>query len=341
MAHKVRLGICRIHQRQPLVLGNRCFEVGGRPLLNRALSALVWIMLSSALCLAQSSFQELTPGSSTRADVARVFGRPVRSISPTIVEYAPPQGIAKVEVEYRNGSEIVERIEVYFLKPLSRPALVQQFGLAQAADKKASADGALVEYFGGASLLALTYSSAEPSSGISHIGYYSRELFQKASGITSRASQPSNPVGGNRESCFADDPGMAGTRTDHENWAQRQSSARLEADLAEKIDRLFSCPSLNDDQLSSSFADLSVVIAHWAHNYTCFGDDVGASSEDWSGHKEWARSRNRNDLVSNLQWKIRAAFKCFSRVSAKVKPYAPSNPELFAKLCVAMVRGSP
>jgi hypothetical protein len=298
-------------------------------------------MLSSAFCFAQSSFQEITPGSSTRADVAKVFGRPVRSISPTIVEYAPPQGVAKVEVEYRNGSEIVERIEVYFLKPLSRPALVQQFGLPQAADKKANAGGALVEYFGGASLLALTYASTEPSSGISHIGYYSRELFQKVSGITSEASQPSNPAGGNRESCFAYDPGMAGTRTDHENWARRQSSAQLEANLSEKIDRLFSCPSLNDDQLSSAFADLSVVIAHWAHNYTCFGEDPGAGSEDWSGHEEWARTRNRSELVSNLQWKIRTAFKCISRVSPKLRPYAPSNPDLFARLCVAMVKGSP
>ena len=309
-------------------------------MLHRAQSALVWIVLSSALCLGQSSFQEITPGSSTRTDVARVLGQPVRSISPKLIEYAPPQGIAKVEVEYRNGSEIVERIEVYFVRPLSRQAVIQQFALPQVAEKKASTGSALVEYFGGASLLALTYASADATSGISRIGYYSRDVFERVTGITSEARQPSDPVGGNRESCFAYDPGMAGTRTDHDNWAQRQSSARLEANLAEKIDRLFSCPSLNDDQLSSAFADLSVVIAHWAHNYACFGEDPGAGSEDWSGHQEWARTRNRSDLVSNLQWKIRTAFKCIGRVSPKVKPYAPRNSDLFARLCVAMVRGS-
>jgi hypothetical protein len=148
---------------------------------------ILFAFISYATCFGQSAFQEITPGSSTRADVAKVFGQPVRSISPTLVEYAPPQGIAKVEVEYRNGSEIVERIEVYFLRPISRPALLQQFALPQGAEKKASTNGALVEYFGGASLLALTYSSAEPSSGVSHIGYCSRELFEKITGLTTRA----------------------------------------------------------------------------------------------------------------------------------------------------------
>jgi len=147
----------------------------------------VLALTSSATCFGQSSFQELTPGSSTRGDVAKVLGQPVRSISPTLVEYAPPQGIAKVEVEYRNGSEIVERIEVYFIRPVSRPALVQQFDLQQVAEKKTTVDGKLVEYFGGTSLLALTYVGADAASGVSRVGYYSRELFEKITGLTSAA----------------------------------------------------------------------------------------------------------------------------------------------------------
>jgi len=286
----------------------------------------VLALTSSATCFGQSSFQGLTPGSSTRGDVAKVLGQPVRSISPTLVEYAPPQGIAKVEVEYRNGSEIVERIEVYFLRPISRPALVQQFALPQGAEKKANTNGALVEYFGGESLLALTYASAESSSGISHIGYYSRDLFEKVTGITSETRQPSKPVGGSRESCFANDPGMASTdRTGHFNWAQRQSAARLEANLATKIDLLFKCPSLNNEQLSNAFAELSVVIARGVRNYPCFAGDAGSLSEDWSAHKEWASTRSRGDILNNLRWKMSTALKCLVNRSAKSTLFAASS----------------
>ena len=147
------------------------------------LSIIFWVLPVCTTCFGQSSFQEVTPGASTRNDVARALGQPVRTISTTLFEYKPPAGIAKIEAEYRAGSAIVERLEVYFVRPVSRPAMIKQFNLPQQADaRKTDAEGKLVEYFGGSSLLALVYASADAASGVSHIGYYSPELFEKRAG---------------------------------------------------------------------------------------------------------------------------------------------------------------
>jgi hypothetical protein len=120
--------------------------------------------------------------------------------------------------------------------------------------------------------------------------------------------------GGSVNTCFANDPGMASTnRNDHYNWAQRQDGARLEANMRNKINLLFNCPSVTDDQLSSAFADFSVVIARYAQNAACFRGDQGVINTDWSAHKEWARTKSRDQLLGNLQWKMAAAFKCLNR----------------------------
>lgn len=144
----------------------------------RKLTTALFILLSSISCLGQSRFQEITPGASTRNDVTRVLGQSVQSISPTLIEYTPPAGIAKVEVEYH--ADIVERIEIYFVRPISAQALIQKFGLSHADARRTSAEEKLVEYFGGSSLIAFTYAGADATSGVSRIGYYSSELFAKA-----------------------------------------------------------------------------------------------------------------------------------------------------------------
>lgn len=146
----------------------------------RTATSVLLLALGCVVCYGQTSFQEITPGASTRDDVARVLGQPARSISATLFEYNPPAGIARVEVGYSAGSSVVERLEVYFLKPISRSALLQKFNLPQQpAAKTTDAEGKLVEYFGDSSLLTLTYRSADAASGVSHIGYYSKELFAR------------------------------------------------------------------------------------------------------------------------------------------------------------------
>ncbi len=134
-------------------------------------------------CIGESAFQDITPGSSNRSDVERVLGRPLRSINTTVFEYKAPESIGKLEVEHRAGSAVVERIEVYFIKPISRAALIKKLNLQQADATKTNAEGQLVEYFGGSAMLALTYPAGDVSSGVSQMGYYSRQLRASALGI--------------------------------------------------------------------------------------------------------------------------------------------------------------
>src|SRR5262249_5030061 len=147
----------------------------------------VWTAFVCATGLGQTSFQGLSPGSSTRSDVERILGQPVRTVpvtnvtNATLFEYKPPAGIAKVEVGYKAGSSAVERIRVHFLKPIARAALLRKFDLPQQADaRRADPEGKLVEFFGGQALLVMTYAASDIDSGVSRIAYCSRELFDIA-----------------------------------------------------------------------------------------------------------------------------------------------------------------
>ena len=293
--------------------------------MKKILYTAVFLALLCSASSAQSEFQGIAPGRSTPQDVAKALGEPIRKINAALFEYKPPEGIARIEIEYR--SNIVDRVEVYFVKPISRRALLQQFSLPQSSEKSASTNGKLIEYFGGTSLLALTYATTDTASGISNVGYFSPELFERATGIKTETSKPvPSGEGGPRGSCFASDPGMASTnRTDHFNWAQRQTPAQLQANLTDKINQLFNCPSMTSDQLTNAFAELSVVVAHWVHNYPCFADDRGALSEDFAAHKEWASTRNRAELLGNIQWKMNTALKCLVTRSAKSSLFAASS----------------
>lgn len=154
---------------------------------------LFWLMLAGAATFGQTSFQGLSPGVSTRSDVARVLGPPVRTISVTHFEYNAPAGIGMVEVRYSESSSLVEQVDVHFLKPISRSALIAKFNLPQQASAQTvTEDGKRVEYFGDRALLALTYASSDTSSGASQIAYYSRDFFQNAvARITNRPGTPS------------------------------------------------------------------------------------------------------------------------------------------------------
>jgi hypothetical protein len=167
-------------------------------MIHRLVVMALFLLFLGATCFAQTAFQGLTPGTSTRNDVARALGQPVRTISATLVEYNPPAGIAKVEVAYAAGSSAVERIEVHFLKPITRQALIKKLGLSPEADAQTkSSEGKLVELFGGSSFLTLVYAAADVSSGVSRIGYYSRELFgselAKARGARQNPGTQSGP----------------------------------------------------------------------------------------------------------------------------------------------------
>ncbi|CAN5583087.1 hypothetical protein BH20ACI3_BH20ACI3_38100 [soil metagenome] len=80
--------------------------------MSRISFIILFVMLGWATCFGQSSFKGLTPGRSTRADVERVLGQPVKEVSETLIEYPPQRLTGKIFVQYRKGSPVVERIEM-------------------------------------------------------------------------------------------------------------------------------------------------------------------------------------------------------------------------------------
>jgi len=90
----------------------------------KTLAIVILLLFSGVVCFGQSSFKGLMPGKSTKTDVERVLGRPVKQVSPTLVEYPPEQirlkakdksiSSGKIYVQYRDSSTaaVAERIEM-------------------------------------------------------------------------------------------------------------------------------------------------------------------------------------------------------------------------------------
>jgi hypothetical protein len=157
------------------------------------------VLLASAICLGQSSYKGLTPGTSTRADVDRVLGQPVNKVSETLVEYAPPRSSTdqaaragakmRLYVQYRPGAaNVVERVAVV----LNGPDAMDLHTHAQTFDSSFHTfpDAAvivnkagspwLIRYYGGPFFAVWSipqYVRGEPQIKLE---YYSRELYEGA-----------------------------------------------------------------------------------------------------------------------------------------------------------------
>jgi len=148
----------------------------------RALPLLLVLLLGGVPAAAVSTYKGLQPGKSTRADVERTLGQPVRAVSATLFEYSLADGPGSILVEFR-ADAVVDRIERRFLKPVSRSALLRSLGLPETPEEKGTnREGKLVEYFGDVNTLALTFASGETRSGVMSVGYYSMELFERGLG---------------------------------------------------------------------------------------------------------------------------------------------------------------
>lgn len=152
------------------------------------------------MCLGQSSYQGLTPGTSTRAEVEKSLGQPARTEG-RVSAYPAPAGseIASIVVQYRTGSDIAERIEVYFPDPADRSGVLRALKIPDKPEATKTVNGKLVEYFGFPALLALTHTGAAQVDGISSISYYNRDFYDRMLGkpaATSAAgdSSPTNPA---------------------------------------------------------------------------------------------------------------------------------------------------
>ena len=157
-----------------------------------------FLLLTSTACLGQTQLHGLTAGQSTRADAERVLGPPVQVDSPTLVEYRPGWengSVAKVYIQYRKDSPIIERIEVLRVRPLNRADVLRSLNLPdQPTTHATNAAGNLVEYFGPPSYAVLTYQGPDARSGVARTARYSPELFQSAvRSIASPAASASLP----------------------------------------------------------------------------------------------------------------------------------------------------
>jgi len=153
----------------------------GNFLKQNTISILFWLIFSSTSCFGVSTYMGLQPGRSSKNEVEKIFGQPIRSIGTNMFEYALPKVSVKIYVEFRANDYIVERIERRFEKPVSRAAIIRSLNLPENPEEKGTLkEGNLVEYFGDIKTLALTYASAESGSGVISIGYYSMELFERS-----------------------------------------------------------------------------------------------------------------------------------------------------------------
>jgi hypothetical protein len=81
---------------------------------NKPLGVALFLLLAFATGFGQTTFKGLTPGKSTKAEVERVLGQPVKSVSKTLAEYKNPEATGHLYVQYSDESPtaIVERIEL-------------------------------------------------------------------------------------------------------------------------------------------------------------------------------------------------------------------------------------
>ena len=184
--------------------------------MTRRLCCLIgFLTLASVSSFAQSSFMGLTPDKSTRSDVERVLGRPVKKISETLLEYGSRQlkladaavmlNSGKIYVQYRDASaaSVAVRIEL-IVSPRSTQVNKDNFlamlGEYDRADSSTSSRGSLdavqvvsdsvstkeIWRFGPPRYMvstSITKTSGAESSSELRWAFYSKELYQASAPV--------------------------------------------------------------------------------------------------------------------------------------------------------------
>ena len=159
---------------------------------------ILFVLLGCAACFGQTAYDGLMPGRSTRADVERVLGQPIRRISETLLEYPPPavwrQQVSQIFIQYRKNSFIIERIEILTLNAMDRATIIAGLRLPpQPIGRRINARGVLEEYFGAPAFFVSTYVGSESASGVARTGRYSRELFESTVATLREPARPQRP----------------------------------------------------------------------------------------------------------------------------------------------------
>jgi hypothetical protein len=131
--------------------------------------------------------------------------------------------------------------------------------------------------------------------------------------------------------CFASDAGAGNTdRNAQARWAEGRDSQQLAANLEAKLDMLSACRAMSDAQLANVFGEISVTVAKYASNASCFNGDAGIVATDAAAHRNWALQTGRLKSFENLEWKVSRAFRCVAR---------PNQAAYFADVSVAIAKG--
>ncbi len=135
------------------------------------------LMIGCVCARAQTKFNgQITPGVSTRSDVDKFLGEPVKQESATLFEYKPPTGAARLDIGYR-ADGVVFYVNAMFTQTYPRQTLVQAFGLPSQPQPTMIAQAHLDEFFGAPAYLVFTYATSQASSGVINLRYDSAEAF--------------------------------------------------------------------------------------------------------------------------------------------------------------------
>jgi len=113
--------------------------------------------------------------------------------------------------------------------------------------------------------------------------------------------------------CFNEADAVSSDRNLHRNWAEKQNTDGLKSKIKSKLEQLFRCSGLNDDDLFKDFAAFSIVISESGSKDSCYGGDSGVLNKNWSFHYEWAKGQSKSAVLANLLSKSLATFDCLDR----------------------------
>jgi hypothetical protein len=166
----------------------------------KTLGITLLLLFFVATCFAQTSYKGLTPGKSTRTEVERVLGRPVKSVSKTLIEYQSTTNVPlKLYVQYRDElpTAIVERIELTCfdddeLHDKCGPILnaIEELGtvLEDASASTIKQEGRVVIRHYGAPRFAVHTHIAKGVNAEQRLAYYSPQLYETV--VVSKAAAP-------------------------------------------------------------------------------------------------------------------------------------------------------
>jgi len=143
--------------------------------------AVTWIVLMffCSSLLAQAKFNgQIQPGLSTRSDVEKALGAPVKQDNAALFDYKPLQGAKSLQIGYR-ADGVVFLIRAEFTQPYSRDVMRQALRLPEKSQGTRTSQGILAEYFGAPAYIVLGYASTSPASGVTILVYCSADEFQK------------------------------------------------------------------------------------------------------------------------------------------------------------------